>query len=67
MTSVDGNDVIMTSAESVMVFGGERVDFIVLASEDINNYWIRTETLEAANNTGVIFLYLVKSVSLTFL
>ncbi|XP_055998671.1 uncharacterized protein LOC130047473 [Ostrea edulis] len=54
LISVDGNEVIMTSAESVMVFGGERVDFIVLASEDINNYWIRMETLEAANNAGPI-------------
>ncbi|XP_062605180.1 uncharacterized protein LOC134266971 [Saccostrea cucullata] len=50
--SVDGNDVTMTSAESVMVFGGERVDFILLASEDINNYWVRAQTLEVGNGEG---------------
>lgn len=51
--SVDGNDVVMTSAESVIVHGGERVDFIILASEDINNYWMRAQSLEDTNSEGV--------------
>lgn len=51
--SVDGNDVVMTSAESVIVHGGERVDFIILASEDINNYWVRAQSLEDTNSEGV--------------
>lgn len=43
----------MTSAESVIVHGGERVDFIILASEDINNYWVRAQSLEDTNSEGV--------------
>nr|XP_022325863.1 laccase-like [Crassostrea virginica] len=50
--SVDGNDVTMTSAESVIVYGGERVDFILLASEDVDNYWVRAQTLEVSNGDG---------------
>ena len=52
--SVDGNDVTMTSAESVIVYGGERVDFILLASEDVDNYWVRAQTLEVSNGEGVL-------------
>nr|XP_011452039.2 laccase-3 [Crassostrea gigas] len=52
--SVDGNDVVMTSAESVIVHGGERVDFIILASEDIGNYWVRAQSIENTNSEGPV-------------
>ena len=57
--SVDGNDVTMTSAESVIVYGGERVDFILLASEDVDNYWVRAQTLEVSNGDGVLKYFLI--------
>ena len=57
--SVDGNDVTMTSAESVIVYGGERVDFILLASEDVDNYWVRAQTLEVSNGDGVFKYFLI--------
>ena len=49
----------MTSAESVIVYGGERVDFILLASEDVDNYWVRAQTLEVSNGEGVLKYYLI--------
>lgn len=55
--SVDGNDVVMTSAESVIVHGGERVDFIILASEDIANYWVRAQSIEDTNSEGVKYQF----------
>lgn len=55
--SVDGNDVVMTSAESVIVHGGERVDFIILASEDIGNYWVRAQSIENTNSEGVKYQF----------
>lgn len=55
--SVDGNDVVMTSAESVIVHGGERVDFIILASEDIGNYWVRVQSIEDTNSEGVKYQF----------
>lgn len=47
----------MTSAESVIVHGGERVDFIILASEDIGNYWVRAQSIEDTNSEGVKYQY----------
>lgn len=55
--SVDGNDVVMTSAESVIVHGGERVDFIILASKDIGNYWVRAQSIEDTNSEGVKYQF----------
>lgn len=55
--SVDGNDVVMTSAESVIVHGGERVDFIILASKDIGNYWVRAQSIEDTNREGVKYQF----------
>lgn len=46
LISVDGNDVDVEAAESIIVQTGERIDFIVHADVAVRNYWIRAETLE---------------------
>lgn len=48
--AVDGNDVITTAAESIIVNTGERVDIVVYAGAHQQNYWIRGETLETTSN-----------------
>jgi hypothetical protein len=49
----------MTDAESIVIHGAERVDFVINADADIGNYWIRAETLEEFSADGVIcFLFL---------
>ena len=49
----------MTDAESIVIHGAERVDFVINADADIGNYWIRAETLEGFSADGVIcFLFL---------
>ncbi|XP_060062633.1 uncharacterized protein LOC132543181 [Ylistrum balloti] len=48
--AVDGNDVITTAAESIIINTGERVDIVLYAGAEQKNYWIRGETLEATAN-----------------
>ncbi|CAH1796369.1 unnamed protein product [Owenia fusiformis] len=46
--STDGNHVITTTVQSVIVYGGERYDFWINATDPlgVGNYWVRFETLE---------------------
>ena len=51
--AMDGSDVVTRQVESIIVASGERYDFWIDANEDIDNYWIRAETLEAYQNGQV--------------
>ena len=46
--STDGNDVVTTPVESIMIQSGERYDFWIDARDPTlsGNYWIRVETPE---------------------
>lgn len=51
----------MTDAESIVIHGAERVDFVINADADIGNYWIRAETLEEFSADGVIYFLFYKA------
>ncbi|KAJ8298492.1 hypothetical protein KUTeg_025023 [Tegillarca granosa] len=54
LISVDGNDLKVEAAESIIVQPGERIDFILHADVVMRNYWIRAETLEGNINPGKV-------------
>ena len=56
--STDGNDVVTTKVESIVIFQGERYDFWIdaLDADMLGSYWIRVETLESSrdNKVGIL-------------
>ncbi|KAK6994735.1 laccase, partial [Biomphalaria glabrata] len=60
IVATDGNEVDPLLVESFIINPGERYDFVVVANQSIDNYWIRGETLEVnvKNHTALaIFRY----------
>ena len=44
--SSDGNDIEEIEADQVVIHGGERYDFYIIADQPVSNYWIRALTIE---------------------
>uniref|UniRef100_A0A2C9JW58 Plastocyanin-like domain-containing protein n=1 Tax=Biomphalaria glabrata TaxID=6526 RepID=A0A2C9JW58_BIOGL len=60
IVATDGNELDPLLVESFIINPGERYDFVVVANQSIDNYWIRGETLEVnvKNHTALaIFRY----------
>lgn len=55
--AVDGFFVQPVTADFIIVHTGERYDFVLEASQEVSNYWIRAETLEIdpSSNTAAPF------------
>ncbi|XP_041347554.1 laccase-1-like [Gigantopelta aegis] len=58
LVALDGNDIKPLTVESIIINPGERVDFTILANQQVDNYWIRGRTLEVeVNNTVEAILH----------
>ena len=46
----DGYDVAHTTVESFIINPGERFDFLLTANQNVQNYWIRANSIEVSQN-----------------
>ncbi|XP_077977301.1 uncharacterized protein LOC144432878 [Glandiceps talaboti] len=54
--SVDGNSVKKELTEAIVINSGERFDFYIEATQKVDNFWIRAETLEKSDITGATII-----------
>ncbi|KAH9508127.1 fatty-acyl coenzyme A oxidase [Bulinus truncatus] len=59
LVATDGNEIKPKGVESFIINPGERYDFVINTTNDVNNYWIRAETLEV-NVTNHIALAILR-------
>ncbi|OXU25280.1 hypothetical protein TSAR_010875 [Trichomalopsis sarcophagae] len=49
--SLDGNDIQPVNVDTINIWQGERVDFIINANQTVDNYWIRFRGFGLCNTT----------------
>ena len=54
VVSTDGFDVDPRTFESIIISPGERFDFTITADQNIDNYWIRVDSVQVSEKLSFV-------------